>query len=99
MEGENDKPSTSPLYYIGHTRATPHPPTIPLLLMACLSFTTLLMDWWEGAEVDLSVTNYSGLNLLSIATSTKLCEILLKRGADVNKPVPIYGNALGAAFW
>jgi ankyrin repeat protein len=89
-----------------HTSAVDHdtlrdfrPPEVALFLMAGLPFTTLLMDWWEGNEIDCSVKNTAGMTLLSITRSVKVCELLLENGVDVNEPVEIWGNALAAAVY
>ncbi|KAI0474545.1 hypothetical protein F4859DRAFT_514397 [Xylaria cf. heliscus] len=77
------------------------PVSIALFAMCHFSFYHTLLDWWEGAEFDITLTNTQGSNLLAIAAGRgckHICENLLKRGIDVNaKLEDRYGSALAAA--
>lgn len=77
------------------------PNNIPVFAMASFSISFLLRDWWE-TEVDLSQTNSQAHNLLVLAAAagcTSVCELLLRRGLDVNMQLQgdRYPSALSAA--
>lgn len=69
-------------------------------LMCYFSFYTLLSDWWESSDIPLLETNQIGDNLLSLAASRghrPICEVLIKRGMDINVQGGHFGSPLAAA--
>ncbi|KAL2809119.1 ankyrin repeat-containing domain protein [Aspergillus granulosus] len=55
--------------------------------MCRFSFDSILSDWWEIANIDVSRLSRNGHTLLAIAAragSLKICKWLLNRGMDVN---------------
>ena len=56
-----------------------------MLSMVGFSLNTPLLDWWESADIDVSMMNAKGETLLACSRSVRLSERLLKRGADVNQ--------------
>jgi hypothetical protein len=63
------------------------PSKVALFSMIQFSITTPLMDWWEQAEIDVSVqTDRRRESPLALSTSVKVSELLIKRGANVNEP-------------
>ena len=73
------------------------PSKIALYAMVAYGFTDILMDWWESAAMDVSVKSAGGMPLLNLTYSLQVTKLLLKRGVDVNKPVELFGSALGQA--
>ncbi|KAJ5497544.1 hypothetical protein N7463_009531 [Penicillium fimorum] len=70
--------------------------------MCHLSLGTILSDWWENAEFNVSRVNERGHNLLTLAARvgcTPICKTLVEKGANLNQQIggQDYGNALHAA--
>jgi ankyrin repeat protein len=79
------------------------PKNTPLFAMCIFSFYALLSDWWSGADIDTSMINAEGENLLALAAGSgcvSICKSLIGRGMDPNALLkgPEYGNSLGAAI-
>ena len=73
------------------------PTTISLFAMVKFDLIACLSDWWEHADIDLSVVNKNGETPLVLAQSasvgTEMTELLIKRGVDVNQRCKdAYGN-------
>ncbi|KAK3933812.1 hypothetical protein QBC46DRAFT_326021 [Diplogelasinospora grovesii] len=79
------------------------PENAAILAMCRFSFYTLLSDWWDNAEIELSQTNREGDNLLilaAVAGCRPICETLVNRRIQVNIRTGSYGSALvAAAYW
>ncbi|KAI3323881.1 hypothetical protein HD806DRAFT_544007 [Xylariaceae sp. AK1471] len=78
------------------------PEAVALFAMCRFSFYSILLDWWEGAEFDILLTNRYGCNLLGLAAiggCKEICENLINRGIEVNLQLPRqkHGSALTAA--
>jgi ankyrin repeat protein len=78
------------------------PGTVALFAMCRFSFYYILQDWWESAEFDVSMTTYSGYNLLALAAMggcKHICANLINRGMEVNMQLKHrqHGSALIAA--
>jgi ankyrin repeat domain-containing protein 50 len=65
--------------------------------MCYFGFYKLLIDWWEGDEINITAMNSRKLNLLVIAQSVPICRLLVKKGIQVNQPLGGVGSALAAA--
>ena len=94
------RPSSSVFNEVNEDEISPE--NVTVCVMCRFSFYTLLRDWWDNAEIDLSQTNRSGDNLLVLAAAAGcklICESLIKRGMLVNMPLQSgwYGSALAAA--
>jgi ankyrin repeat protein len=73
-----------------------------IFAMCHLSFNTILSDWWQNKEFEVSHVNERGHNLLTLAARagcTPICQRLIAKGAEVNLQVhgETYGSALVAA--
>jgi len=78
------------------------PEHVSIFIMCRFSFYTVLLDWWNNAEIGLSQTTSRGDNLLALAAAAgckPICENLIKRGIQVNMQFQSigYGSALGVA--
>lgn len=78
------------------------PEDVGAFAMCRFSFDTILSDWWEDANLDVSQVNKRGHNLLAIAAragSLPICRWLVNKGIDVNLRVQGFdhGSALVAA--
>jgi ankyrin repeat protein len=59
-----------------------------------------LSEWWESSDIPLFETNEVGENLLNFAARRghrPICEVLLKRGMDINLLDGSIGSPLAAA--
>ena len=77
------------------------PGNAAIFFVCRFSIYTLLADWWVDAKIPLWQKNESGSNLLELAASTgcrPICEVLIKRGMDVNAHSGKHGSALAAAI-
>lgn len=66
-----------------------------------LGLHTLLEGWWDK-DIDVSIVNYTGLDLLSIAAKyghRSLCSDLINHGSDINRTLESsYGSVLAEAL-
>ncbi|KAI0547823.1 hypothetical protein F4679DRAFT_552833 [Xylaria curta] len=81
-----------------------HSEAVALFAMCRFGFYTLLKDWWDDAEFDITLTNSVGCSLLGLAAMggyNQICDNLIRRGADVNMQLQYgdYGSALAAAVY
>ncbi|KAL3470106.1 ankyrin repeat-containing domain protein [Aspergillus californicus] len=72
--------------------------------MCQFSFSAILGDWWANAEIDRSLINGNGDNLLAqaaVAGSKPICKSLVDRGFNIEIPNfhTYYGNSLTAAAY
>lgn len=74
------------------------PPSVALLAMVVYGFTSILQEWWDSADMNVSRRYSNGFSLLLFANSVEVMKLLLKRGINVNMPVNVYGSALGFAI-
>ncbi|KAK3934685.1 ankyrin repeat-containing domain protein [Diplogelasinospora grovesii] len=69
--------------------------------MCRFSLYHLLRDWWDREDLDLSQTNDNHQTLLELAAhsgSREICEVLLRRGMQVDiLSSSSYGSPLAAA--
>lgn len=78
------------------------PEDAAVFAMCRFSFDSVLSDWWDVAEIDVSRVNKRGHNLLMLAAragSPQICEWLVNQGMDVNSRCQSreHGTALVAA--
>lgn len=78
------------------------PEDVGVFAMCRFSFDTILSDWWEDANLDISQVNKRGHNMLAIAAragSLPICKWLVNKGIDVNSRMQgsNHGSALVAA--
>ncbi|CAG8193731.1 unnamed protein product [Penicillium nalgiovense] len=55
--------------------------------MCRFSLATILWDWWQDADIGISIVNENEESLITISAKVgclPICEKLLDRGADVN---------------
>ncbi len=99
-DGWRSKPSTSPFLNIRADEISPENTSI--LAMCRFSLFTPLSDWWDKAEIAFSQTNSRGDNVLTLAVKAgckSICEVLIKRGMQVDMPGGVYGSPLAAAAY
>ncbi|KAH8586045.1 hypothetical protein B0O99DRAFT_586459 [Bisporella sp. PMI_857] len=99
-KADGRKPSTSVFSNISMVEISPETSTV--FAMCRFSFYALLADWWRDAEIPLLQTNSEGDSLLTLAAAAgcrPICEVLIKRGVQVNLQLQTggYGSALAAA--
>ena len=80
------------------------PEVVAMFAICRFSFYTLLRDWWDNVEINLSQINARGHNLLVLAAaagSKPICESLINQGILVNTLLRsgYYASALVAATW
>ncbi|KAK4059832.1 uncharacterized protein Triagg1_10974 [Trichoderma aggressivum f. europaeum] len=76
-------------------------PARSILGICALGFHTFLEGWWDK-DIDVSMVNEDGQDLLSIAAKhghRSLCSDLVNRGSDINRTLESdWGSALGEAL-
>jgi ankyrin repeat protein len=60
------------------------PSEIALFAIVVYGFTDILMEWWESADMDVTIRNGRGGSLLSMTKSLEVIKLLVKRGIDIN---------------
>jgi hypothetical protein len=76
------------------------PENCAIFAMCRFSFYTLLSDWWQDEKIPLPQTNSKGdglLTLAAVASCRPICDVLIKRGAQVNLQSGKFDSALAAA--
>ncbi|KAI0855166.1 ankyrin repeat-containing domain protein [Xylaria cubensis] len=76
------------------------PEAVALFAMCRFGFYTLLKDWWDDTEFDITLTNSKRCTLLGLAVKgecKQIYENLMKRRIVVNLPIPNDGSALAIA--
>ena len=96
------RPSTSAFTGIHISDIAPERRAV--FVMCRFSFYTVLLDWWKDTEIEISLTNSRGNNLLTLAAMAgckQICKNLIDRGIQVNMPLQRgnYGSVLAAAAY